>query len=196
MTGPTNTDNIYSVDQFMTDARETYARLGSTAAAREQFGSLLQRLASTPGLIPEQGLEALHGGEAAATLLASDGPEGLTLMLARFTTPTSVHDHGTWGVACVVQGRDRYQKWARLDEGDTGNTQDQGLSHIAVRLEEERELGPGEIIAWSGPPQDLHAQQGVDGPVWELVLFGRNVMVLPRHYFDPDSGNVRTILPQ
>lgn len=196
MTGPTNADNTYSVDQFMTDAREAYARLGSTAAGREQLGSLLQRLARTPGLIPEQGLEALHGGEAAATVLASDGPEGLTLMLARFTTPTSVHDHGTWGVACVVQGRDRYQKWARLDEGDTGNTQDQDLSQVAVRLEEERELGPGEIIAWSGPPHDLHAQQGVDGPVWELVLFGRNVMVLPRHYFDPVSGNVRTIPPQ
>jgi predicted metal-dependent enzyme (double-stranded beta helix superfamily) len=186
MTSPTD---AYSVDQFMADARATYARLGSTDAGRQALGTILQRLARASDLMPQEELAALHGGEATATLLASDGPESLTLMLARFTTPTSVHDHGSWGVACVVQGRDRYQQWERLDDGSDA-------THAEVRMQTEQDLGPGDVVTWSGPPHDLHAQQGVDGPAWELVLFGRNVTQLPRRYFDPVSGAVRTALPQ
>jgi predicted metal-dependent enzyme (double-stranded beta helix superfamily) len=186
MTSPTN---AYSVNQFMADVRAAYARLGSTDAGRQELGTLLQRLARAPGLIPEEDLAALHGGEATATVLASDGPEGLTLMLARFTAPTSVHDHGSWGVACVVQGRDRYQQWERTDNGSEE-------THAEVRMRTEQELGPGDVVTWSGPPRDLHAQQGIDGAAWELVLFGRNVTQLPRHYFDPVSGAVRIALPQ
>jgi predicted metal-dependent enzyme (double-stranded beta helix superfamily) len=186
MTSPTN---AYPVDQFMADARATYTSLGSTDAGRQELGALLQRLARTPGIIAEEELAALHGGEATATVLASEGPEGLTLMLACFTTPTSVHDHGSWGVACVVQGQDRYQEWERMDNGDEP-------THAEVRMRSEQELSPGDVVTWSGPPHDLHAQQGIDGAAWELVLFGRNVTQLPRHYFDPESGAVRTALPQ
>jgi hypothetical protein len=28
------------------------------------------------------------------------------------------------------------------------------------------------------------------------VLFGKNVMTIPRRYYDPKSGEVRTALPQ
>lgn len=177
----------YSVEQFMADARATYAASGSSEAGREQLGALLQRLARVPGLIPEDGLLALHGGEATATVLASDGAEGLTLMLARFLAPTSVHDHGSWGVACVIQGRDRYSTWELVDTAADP-------THAEVRLKSEQDMGPGDVVSWGGPPHDLHAQQGVDGPAWELVLFGRNVTMLPRHYYDPASGVVRTAL--
>jgi predicted metal-dependent enzyme (double-stranded beta helix superfamily) len=110
-------------------------------------------------------------------------------MLARFTTSTSVHDHGSWGVGCVVQGRDRYQTWERVDEAADPTRAD-------VRLLDERELEPGDVVTWGGPPHDLHAQKGVDGPAWELILFGRNVTLMPRHYFDPSTGTVRTALPE
>jgi hypothetical protein len=47
------------------------------------------------------------------------------------------------------------------------------------------------------PPQDLHAQQGHDGaPVYEFVLFGANVMRLPRLYFDPEQGTTQEIAPR
>ena len=60
----------------------------------------------------------------------------------------------------------------------------------------EKELGPGSFVTWSDPPEDIHSQQGIDEPATELVLFGRDVTTIPRRYYDPETGNVRTALPQ
>ena len=57
-------------------------------------------------------------------------------------------------------------------------------------MAEERELEPGEALLLPGPPHDIHSQQGVDAPVWELVLFGSNPDARPRAYFDPDRETV------
>jgi hypothetical protein len=57
-----------------------------------------------------------------------------------------------------------------------------------VELVEERVLEPGDVASLPPPPQDIHAQQGLDGaPAYEFVLFGANTMLLPRLYFDPAS---------
>jgi predicted metal-dependent enzyme (double-stranded beta helix superfamily) len=124
-------------------------------------------------------------------VLAGEGPEGITLVLARFgeEAPTPVHDHGTWGVACVVSGQDRYLTWERLDDG-----QDPGRAQIRVRS--ERILSPGDVVSWFEPPHDIHSQQGSGGASWELILFGRNALQMPRHYFDPATGSVDTRSPQ
>jgi len=65
-----------------------------------------------------------------------------------------------------------------------------------VRLLYEKVLGPGNFVTWQEPPQDIHSQQGVGEPALELVLFGKNVMALPRRYFDLKTGKVTTALPQ
>lgn len=69
-------------------------------------------------------------------------------------------------------------------------------NHAELRLLYEQELGPGEVVYWRDPPHDIHCQQGLGAPVWELVLFGKNAMVLPRHYFELETGSVRVALPQ
>ena len=38
-------------------------------------------------------------------------------------------------------------------------------------------------------------QQGVGGPVRELVLFGRDTSRIARRYFDPEAGTVREAFP-
>jgi predicted metal-dependent enzyme (double-stranded beta helix superfamily) len=95
---------------------------------------------------------------------------------------TPVHDHNSWGIACVVQGRDRYRHWHHDDEG-----------HLKVLY--EKMLGPGEFVVWLDPPHDIHSQQGIGDPAVELVLFGKNAMKTPRNYYDPETGKVRTALP-
>jgi predicted metal-dependent enzyme (double-stranded beta helix superfamily) len=129
-------------------------------------------------------MHSLHGSDASFKLLQSD-PDGLTLMLARFpeSAETPVHDHGSWGVACVVSGRDRYRHW-KLDPAD------------GVRILYEEELAPGAFVTWLDPPRDIHSQRGIGGDAMELVLFGKNVTVIPRNYYDPETGKVRTALPQ
>jgi predicted metal-dependent enzyme (double-stranded beta helix superfamily) len=177
------------VRDFMDEARAILAR-GVNAERLTAVGHRLARAASQPGFIPDAELRSLHGGDSAASLLQTD-PDGLTLMLGQFSPreATPVHDHGSWGVACVVRGRDRYRHWQRLDDGSRPDRAD-------VRVLYEKVLGPGEFVTWPEPPGDVHSQQGVDGPALELVLFGRNVLAVRRHYFDPETGSVRTDLPQ
>ena len=180
----------YTIEQFMVEARATIDAEGLTETTLRALGERLRRLSETQQLLADSELAAMHNTESRATVLHSEGPEGLTLMLAKFTDrePTPIHDHGSWAVACVMRGRDHYYQWERLDDGA-----DQ--EHSQLRVVSERELGPGDIVYWLNPPHDIHSQQGIGGPVWELLLFGRNTAILPRHYFDRETGEVRMALP-
>jgi predicted metal-dependent enzyme (double-stranded beta helix superfamily) len=157
---------------------------GVTEKSRTAVGRLLAQVSREPGFVPQSEMRALHGGNSTFTLLQSDA-DGMTLMLARFSPieETPVHDHNSWGVACVVQGRDRYRHWEKDEDG-------------RVRVLYEKVLEPGSFVTWAEPPRDIHSQQGIDGDALELVLFGKNVTLIPRNYYDAETGDVRTALPQ
>ena len=150
----------------------------------ETVGQLLSDVSREPGFIPAAEMKSLHGSDTTSAVLQTD-PDGLTLMLGRFSPKeeTPVHNHSSWGIACVVQGRDFYRHWHHDDEG-------------RLKVLYEKELGPGMFVTWLDPPHDIHSQQGIDEPALELVLFGKNTMTIPRNYYDPESGKVRTALPQ
>lgn len=162
---------------------------GATVERLDRVGRLLVELALSPSLSQAPELKAMHGTDSGASVLQTD-PDGLTLVLGKFSdrAETPIHDHNCWGVACVVTGRDRYRQWRRTDPGDRAE-------QASLSLAFERELGAGEVVSWLGPPGDIHSQQGIGGPAWELILFGCNAMSLPRRYYDLTTGRVRTALP-
>lgn len=166
----------------MARARELLSK-NADESSRQAVGRLLAAESARPGFVPDAEMRSLHGGDSTFTILES-GADGLTLMLAKFSAQeeTPVHDHGSWGIACVVRGRDRYRHY-RTDE------------HGKVTLLYEKELEPGMFVTWPGPPHDIHSQQGVGEAAWELVLFGKDVTRIPRHYHDLETGKVRTALP-
>ena len=172
-----------SVAAFMVEARSTLSG-GVTEDSLRAVGRLLVDVSRQPGFVMEREMQALHGGESSFTVLQTD-PDGLTLMLARFSPheQTPVHDHGSWGVACVVKGRDRYRHWEREEGG-------------GLRMLYEKELESGSFVTWLDPPRDIHSQQGIGDDALELVLFGKNVTTIPRNYYDAATGNVRTGLPR
>ncbi|TME65134.1 MAG: hypothetical protein E6I51_00905 [Chloroflexi bacterium] len=90
----------------MERARRVVAR-GVDASARDEIGGLLRELARSRTIQLDRLAAGLHGTATAQTILASDDG-GLTLMLVRFPheAATPVHDHRSWGVACVVEGVD------------------------------------------------------------------------------------------
>jgi hypothetical protein len=157
---------------------------GTSATARQAIADALRELGKELVVGPEAALSGLHGSSAAATVLAraADGP---VLMLARFPSdaPTPVHNHNSWGIVCVVRGRDRYLRWDRLDDGSDPE-------HARLTLAQEIELGVGDVMFLAEPPGDIHSQRGIEGPVWELVFFGRDPDAAPRAYFEPDAGTV------
>ena len=91
-----------------------------------------------------------------------------------------------WGVACVLTGSDRY---CHYDPPG-------GVDKPVPQLRFERVLGPGDFVTWLEPPDDIHSQQGIGEAALEIVLFGKNVMAMPRRYYDLVSGRVTTALPQ
>jgi predicted metal-dependent enzyme (double-stranded beta helix superfamily) len=175
--------------RLFADVRAVLAEKGLTDAGLAAAGQLVAAVATEPW-VREVELAPKHGGASESRVLRSDGPDDLTLTLARFKVErdTGVHDHGSWGVAVVVDGQDRYQRWERLDAGE-----DEGQARL--RLVEEIIAGPGHMTWWFERPHDIHNQQGVGGPVRELVLFGRDTSRIPRRYFDPEAGTVREALP-
>lgn len=170
---------------FHQKAQATLDRLGESQEARDLIQAALQRLALTPNVLPQIALARLHDTGSTATIL-HQGPDGRgALMLLRLPSEaaTPIHNHNTWGVACVIQGRNRYWAWQRLDDGADPH-------RAVIRLAEVFEHGPGEAVAWGDPPQDLHAQQGIEEAAYEFVFFGRNPNLQPRAYFNPETGDV------
>jgi predicted metal-dependent enzyme (double-stranded beta helix superfamily) len=167
------------VADFMTRARELLAD-DVTEERLEAVGRLLVEASHEPGFVTDGEMRSLHGSESSFTILQSDA-DGLTLMLSRFSpeAPTPVHDHKSWGVACVVRGRDRYRHWEPAPGG-------------GVRVLYEKDLEPGSFVTWLGPPHDIHSQQGIDGDAMELVLFGRDVTKIERNYYDAKTGEAIT----
>ena len=175
----------YTPADFVADATGLLAEHGATDAGFAAVSDRLRRLARQPGLIDDDRLAALHGSGASATILHEGADGTCALMLARFPAeaPTPVHNHNSWGIACVVRGRDRYLRWERMDDGSDADRAD-------LRLAEERILEPGDTVAFHGPPHDIQSQQGIDEAAWEVVFFGKNPNAQPRAYFDPETGAV------
>lgn len=152
---------------------------------RPEIARLLQKLAMQPNILPEIALARLHDSGSTATILhqGEDGRGALMLLRLPAEAPTPVHNHNTWGVAAVIEGTNRYWRWERLDDLSDPN-------RAEIRLAEVFDHGPGEYVLWGDPPQDLHAQQGINGVAYEFVFFGRNPNLQPRAYFDPETGRV------
>jgi predicted metal-dependent enzyme (double-stranded beta helix superfamily) len=172
------------LERFFDAAERLVADRGPGPATFAWIGDHLRALAADPTLIDDTRLHALHQSSAQATILGR-GPKGSTLMLGRFAAeaPTPVHNHNSWGVICVIRGRDRHIRWARRDDGSQAG-------QAELRIVETRELDPGEVAWFPDEPGDIHSQQGIGEAAWELVYFGRDPNARPRLYFDPDRGRV------
>jgi hypothetical protein len=70
--------------------------------------------------------------------------------------PTTIHNHGSWGAAVVVDGADRYERFTVADGG--------------AALDATFWLEAGDLVWWLDPPADLHRQVALDSGALELVL--------------------------
>jgi predicted metal-dependent enzyme (double-stranded beta helix superfamily) len=176
---------------LFTETRQIIAEHGLSPEGMKAIQNVLCRVAADPGWRNHAAFAELERTGATLTIIESLGDNDLTLVAARFVPDhaTPIHDHTTWGVACVVKGRDRYIHWERLDDGSNPDA-----AHLQVRY--DRVLETGEGVYWFDPPGDIHSQQGAGETARELVLFGRNPLIAVRHSFDPDTGRVSELKPK
>jgi predicted metal-dependent enzyme (double-stranded beta helix superfamily) len=173
-----------AVAAFMDQAVDLLTTRGAGEETFASIAEMLRALCEEPRILSDDRLAGLHGSTASASILAerADGP---VLMLARFPeeASTPVHNHNSWGIICVIQGRDRHIRWERRDDGTDP-------TRAELQVAETRELDVGDVLTFGEPPGDIHSQQGLGGPAWELVFFGRDPDARPRAYFEPDTGVV------
>lgn len=186
----TNAPLRAAFDATLAAADRAIQRYGVTDSAMIQIQTALAQLATQPSLRDRADLKQIHGSTSSnAALLASRGDDSLSLFLSRFQSghATPVHDHQTWGVLHVLEGRDHYVHYS-VDYPNKDR------SKARIQMATGMILGPGSSVYWLPPPHDLHSQVAVQDTVWELLLAGRNFLspsVLgQRHYFDLKSGEV------
>jgi predicted metal-dependent enzyme (double-stranded beta helix superfamily) len=177
------------VQTFIREVKTILDEEGASESGLERIAGSMRWLVERSDEIvaPESPEGNIHNRRQATPLYTDES--GLTLVQASFGPEqlTPIHSHGAWGVIGVYGGRDRYQVWRRNDVGD-------GPGQAEVELVEERILDPGDVVVLPPPPQDIHAQQGYGGETaYEFVLFGQNVMQLPRLYFDPERQHAEEV---
>jgi predicted metal-dependent enzyme (double-stranded beta helix superfamily) len=178
-----------TIEAFIADIKAIQAAGDASGDMLERLATAMRDLVKSPIVdqVHDELTGNIHHGRQSGPLYTDE--TGLTLVRGRFEPDalTPIHNHGSWGIIGVYRGRDRYQIWRRLDDGE-----DPDLAR--VELVEERVLEAGDVAILPPPPQDIHAQQGLDGaPAYEFVLFGANTMILPRLYFDPVQGTAREV---
>jgi 3-mercaptopropionate dioxygenase len=178
-------ETSYRVEEFIADVKGIVAADGVTDAGLAKVAALMRRLTARDDLYPGLTHAQLSDDDQPRRLHAE--PDGsLTLSLARFAAeePTRVHNHNSWGVACIYKGVDLYVKWERRDDG-------QRPGYAEVVAVEERLLRRSEGTYWLDSPHDLHSQWGQEGHVaWELVLMGKNNQGMDRLFFEPEKHEV------
>jgi hypothetical protein len=157
--------------QLLDDAQALIARYGATDEGFQAIGALLRSLARRPeigGLIDAQEPYA----SIFSSLVLAEQDFGPALILRRIPSGRATPESKglSWGIACVVKGRNRFTTWRRqLFDGE--------LARVG-----EVDLTPGDFVYFHEPPRDLHSEQGISGPAWELVLYGRNPAVQRRNF--------------
>jgi hypothetical protein len=128
-----------------------------------ELGRLADELAAAAGRHELPTRPAPSGDR--VVLVGGDGP---VLGIADFAAaePTTIHDHGMWGVGLVLAGTDRLERFER--------------SGPRARLVDVHELRPGDTFVIGPPPDDVHRQHAVGGPVRELLLFRADPHRYPR----------------
>jgi predicted metal-dependent enzyme (double-stranded beta helix superfamily) len=178
-----------TIEAFIAGVKAIQAAGDASGNVLERLAAAMRDLVRSPVVdqVHDELAGNIHQGRQSGPLYTDE--TGLTLVRGRFEPDalTPIHNHGSWGIIGVYRGRDRYQIWRRLDDGHSPG-------FARVELIEERVLEPGDVVILPPPPQDIHAQQGLDGaPAYEFVLFGANTMILPRLYFDPAHDTAREV---
>lgn len=180
----------YSPQDLVHEAKALIAEHGATDAAFQGIAERLKRLAARDDL-KEIGQHRGRGVNAVDSyvLYRDPAPDGPIIILAQFDKATPIHNHGTWGVMCAYEGRERYTQWRRMDDGSTPGK-------AALELVADRVLEEGDLVWWPDVPNDIHRQDPVDDSMWQLVFMGRNTIGGDDEHYDPETGTAwRSSLP-
>ena len=177
----------YTVREFIADVKATLAAKGATHDGLKEISQKMKELSKRPDLFElGQYRRPSPGGNTIGSFRLYAEPDNtLILSVSKFSHehPTPVHTHNTWGVICGYTGQDHYIGYERVDDES-----EDGFAELREVF--NRVVTRGDAVWWMEYPQDIHLQQAIGEPSWELLLMGRSTGGIERLHFDPENHRV------
>lgn len=155
------------------------------ARLRTDFGALVRDPAWLPEKFRLSSAQSGMGGGIGMWLLyrAGDGGLALSALVVPSGAATPVHDHLTWGLVGLCQGRQRETVYRRSQAGEP-----RGQATLAVV--EELELAPGDCYDLL-PHNDIHQVLTTSAETSvSLHLLGNDNGCTWRNQYDPEASSV------
>ena len=177
----------YGLKEFIADLEAAAREETDQAAIVGRVKPCLEELLKRPDFLTEdqKQLDPANPGQNARTVLYKAPDEALSVLAVVYPEgrPTPVHDHLTWGMVGVYEGRERETKYRRVNDGSR-----EGYAEIVEIGPAEYE--PGQVTAFV-PPDDIHRVEAVS-PVKSVSIhvYGTDIEELDRHKFDLATGKI------
>lgn len=116
---------------------------------------------------------------------AEDDSFIVVAMVWRPGVTTPIHDHQTWGVIGVLQGREEETRYDRIDDGSA-----QG--HAMIRKAGTFSYGSGEVSVCCLPQYDIHSVKNIgDDVAISIHTYGGDQSSIESCVYDADNESVR-----
>jgi 3-mercaptopropionate dioxygenase len=176
-----------TIEDFGKQVEQTIANAPNRQSAVTQIQPLLARLLERTDLLDEP--YRVVGPEGRVSYRYSRSADGrVTVSGPVFQAghPTVVHNHNTWGVIGIYNGKQRTTRYRRVDDGSTP-------SKAELIQTSDEVLGAGSTYVLL-PPDDIHRIEAVDGPSLSIHVLGVDLSQQFRQFFDVETGTYRDVL--
>ena len=170
---------VYSLDQFVADAREIVVGRLTDLETVQALTPLLERIVSRPDCLSDRGGPASpdHGFD----IYTSDDLT-VSAIVWQPNIGAPAHNHNGWAMVGVVEGHERNTSYHRKDDGSKPWT-------VELEQAEVVDVLPGQT-AYVIPPDDIHSVAIPSGKTVAVHVFGSDIHRQWRCTFNVETGKV------
>jgi len=174
------------MERFVDDVAAIVRRGGGEEVVTARVAERLETLLGSAGVLdPRCTTPHVDNYVLYPVWVAPDGGFSVAAAVWNVGQVTPIHDHGTWGVIGIYRGVEHEVRY-ELQRGPTGH---------ALRQLSERDIRAGHVIVCCTSDHDIHRVScGSPVPCVGIHVYGADIGTLPRHVYDPATGQMRTFV--
>jgi len=172
--------------RFVDDVTEIVRRGGGEEVVTTRVASRLDELLRSPEVLDPRCTKPHADNYVLYPVwVAPDGAFSVAAAVWNVGQVTPIHDHGTWGVIGIYGGVEHEVRYERTRASGVG-----ALTQLS-----ERDIRAGQVIVCCTSDHDIHRVScGSHVPCVGIHVYGADIGKMPRHVYDPATGNMRTFV--
>jgi predicted metal-dependent enzyme (double-stranded beta helix superfamily) len=174
---------IYTIQQFVEDARAVIARNLGEARTVEAMLEPLQRIIARPDCLADVEPEGNPSPERGFPIYRADDLSILAVVWQP-GSGTPIHNHNGWALEGIISGMERNRNYARRDDASQPWVAE--LEEVAPTV-----VSTGQTTALDIPPNDIHAVEIPGGKTVAIHVYGNDLYKQWRYQFDIETGEVK-----